>query len=148
MKFFLKEGSIKSSIGSGGRYDNAIGGLIGSDQSFPTVGISFGLDVIFTAFELNGKVAVESEIDVYIIPMGVEKEALQLATTLRQQRKRVVVELSHKKLRKAMDKANRENIPNVIVLGEQEVKNNTYQLKNMMTGTTEEKSYNFSKPLL
>ena len=147
-EIFLKEGSIKSSIGSGGRYDNAIGGLIGSDQSFPTVGISFGLDVIFTAFELNGKVAVESEIDVYIIPMGVEKEALQLATTLRQQRKRVVVELSHKKLRKAMDKANRENIPNVIVLGEQEVKNNTYQLKNMMTGTTEEKSYNFSKPLL
>ncbi|MGE7917116.1 histidine--tRNA ligase [Lysinibacillus xylanilyticus] len=143
-ELFLKDGSIKSSIGSGGRYDNAIGGLIGIDQSFPTVGISFGLDVIFTAFELNGKAAAESEIDVYIIAIGVEKEALQLATTLRQQGKRAVVELGDKKLRKAMDKANRENIPNVIVLGEQEVKNNTYQLKDMMTGTTKEKIYNFN----
>ncbi|MDN4495552.1 His/Gly/Thr/Pro-type tRNA ligase C-terminal domain-containing protein [Ureibacillus aquaedulcis] len=122
--------------------------MIGSDQSFPTVGISFGLDVIFTVFELNGKVAVISEIDVFIIPMVVEKVALQLDTTLRQQGKRVVVELSDKKIRKAMDKANRENIPNVIVLGELEVKDNTYQLKNIMTGATEEKSYIFSKPLL
>lgn len=142
-EIFLKDGSIKSSIGSGGRYDNAIGGLIGNDQSFPTVGISFGLDVIFTAFELNEKVAVESEIDIYIIPIGVEREALQLAATLRQQGKRTVVELGDKKLRKAMDKANRENIPNVIVLGEQEVKNNTYQIKDMITGTSEEKNYIF-----
>ena len=142
-EIFLKDGSIKSSIGSGGRYDNAIGGLIGNDQSFPTVGISFGLDVIFTAFELNEKVAVESEIDIYIIPIGVEREALQLASTLRQQGKRTVVELGDKKLRKAMDKANRENIPNVIVLGEQEVKNNTYQIKDMITGTSEEKNYTF-----
>ena len=142
-EIFLKDGSIKSSIGSGGRYDNAIGGLIGNDQSFPTVGISFGLDVIFTAFELNEKVAVESEIDIYIIPIGVEREALQLASTLRQQGKRTVVELGDKKLRKAMDKANRENIPNVIVLGEQEVKNNTYQIKDMITGTSEEKNYIF-----
>lgn len=142
-EIFLKDGSIKSSIGSGGRYDNAIGGLIGNDKSFPTVGISFGLDVIFTAFELNEKVAVESEIDIYIIPIGVEREALQLASTLRQQGKRTVVELGDKKLRKAMDKANRENIPNVIVLGEQEVKNNTYQIKDMITGTSEEKNYIF-----
>lgn len=51
-EIFLRDGSIKSSIGSGGRYDNAIGGLIGSDADFATVGISFGLDVIYTAFEL------------------------------------------------------------------------------------------------
>lgn len=50
-ELFLKDGAIKSSIGGGGRYDNAIGGLIGSEEEFSTVGISFGLDVIYTAME-------------------------------------------------------------------------------------------------
>ena len=48
-EIFLSDKSIKSSIGSGGRYDNAIGGLIGTNESFSTVGISLGLDVIYTA---------------------------------------------------------------------------------------------------
>lgn len=40
-ELFLADGAIKSSIGSGGRYDNAIGGLLGTDESLATVGISF-----------------------------------------------------------------------------------------------------------
>lgn len=133
-EIFLRDGSIKSSIGSGGRYDNAIGGLIGSDADFATVGISFGLDVIYTAFELAGKVEAVAEVDVYIIPMGTEKEALRLANTLRAEGKRVEVELSGKKLRKAMEKANREGIGQVIVLGEQEVVEGKYKVKDMETG--------------
>lgn len=133
-EIFLRDGSIKSSIGSGGRYDNAIGGLIGSDANFATVGISFGLDVIYTAFELAGNGKAEAEVDVYIIPIGTEKEALRLATKLRADGKRVEVELSGKKLRKAMDKANREGIAQVIVLGEQEVMEGTYKVKDMVTG--------------
>ncbi len=48
-EIFLTNQSIKSSIGSGGRYDQAIGGLIGTGENYSTVGISFGLDVIYTA---------------------------------------------------------------------------------------------------
>jgi len=136
-EIFLRDGSIKSSIGSGGRYDNAIGGLIGSDADFATVGISFGLDVIYTAFELAGKVKALATVDVMIIPMGTEKEALCLASTLRAQGKRVEVELSGKKLRKAMEKANREGIAQVIVLGEREVADGMYEVKDMVTGEVE-----------
>src|SRR5699024_11148232 len=54
-EIFLSDQSIKSSIGSGGRYDNAIGGLIGTNENFSTVGISFGLDVIYTAMSTSNK---------------------------------------------------------------------------------------------
>lgn len=140
-EIFLRDGAIKSSIGSGGRYDNAIGGLIGSDADFATVGISFGLDVIYTAFELAGKEDRSAHVDVYIIPIGTEKEALRLAHALRQSGKRVEVELSGKKLRKAMDKANRNQVAQVIVLGEQEIAQGTYEVKDMRTG--EVQSYCF-----
>lgn len=133
-ELFLKDGAIKSSIGGGGRYDNAIGGLIGSEEKISTVGISFGLDVIYTALEQRENNAAQALVDILIIPLNTEKEALRLAWQLRQQGSRVEVELSGKKLRKTMDKANRENIRNVIILGGNEIQSGRYELKDMQTG--------------
>lgn len=137
-ELFLKDGAIKSSIGGGGRYDNAIGGLIGSEEKISTVGISFGLDVIYTAMEQRENNANQSLVDIYIIPLNTEKEALRIAWQLRQQGNRVEVELSGKKLRKAMEKANRENIRKVVILGENEIQRGRYGLKDMKTGDVEQ----------
>lgn len=137
-ELFLKDGAIKSSIGGGGRYDNAIGGLIGSEEKISTVGISFGLDVIYTAMEQREIHANEALVDIFIIPLNTEKEALRLAWQLRQQGNRVEVELSGKKLRKAMEKANREKIRKVIILGENEIQSGRYELKDMLTGDVEQ----------
>ncbi|MFS0875931.1 histidine--tRNA ligase [Solibacillus isronensis] len=137
-ELFLKDGAIKSSIGGGGRYDNAIGGLIGSEKKISTVGISFGLDVIYTAMEQREIHANEALVDIFIIPLNTEKEALRLAWQLRQQGNRVEVELSGKKLRKAMEKANREKIRKVIILGENEIQSGRYELKDMLTGDVEQ----------
>ncbi|MFJ7973753.1 histidine--tRNA ligase [Psychrobacillus sp. NPDC096389] len=142
-EIFLADGRIRSSIGSGGRYDNAIGGLLNSEKTFATVGISFGLDVIYLAFELLGRVNKCSLIDIYIIPIGTVKEALKLATNLRSQGKRVEVELSNKKVNKAMERANREGVAHVIVLGNDEILNGFYYIKNMQTGKSEKVVYNF-----
>lgn len=142
-EIFLADGTIRSSIGSGGRYDNAIGGLLNSDKTFATVGISFGLDVIYYAFELLERVNKCSVIDIYIIPMGTVKEALKLATNLRSEGKRVEVELSNKKVNKAMERANREGVSHVIVLGNDEIINGVYRIKNMQTGESEKVVYNF-----
>lgn len=136
-ELFLKDGAIKSSIGGGGRYDNAIGGLIGSEEKIATVGISFGLDVIYTAMEQREENVNEALVDISIIPLNTEKEALRLAWQLRQQGNRVEVELSGKKLRKAMEKANRENIRKVIILGENEIQSGRYEMKDMQTGEVE-----------
>ncbi|MBM7667299.1 histidyl-tRNA synthetase [Solibacillus kalamii] len=137
-ELFLKDDVIKSSIGGGGRYDNAIGGLTGSEEKFSTVGISFGLDVIYTAMEQRENSANQVLLDIFIIPLNTEKEALRLAWQLRQQGNRVEVELSGKKLRKAMEKANRENIRKVIILGENEIKSGRYEMKDMQTGKVEQ----------
>lgn len=137
-ELFLKDSAIKSSIGGGGRYDNAIGGLIGSEEKISTVGISFGLDVIYTAMEQREIHANEAFVDIFIIPLNTEKEAMRLAWQLRQQGNRVEVELSGKKLRKAMEKANREKIRKVIILGEDEIQSGRYELKDMLTGDVEQ----------
>lgn len=141
-EIFVRDGRIKSSIGSGGRYDNAIGGLLGGTEKFATVGISFGLDVIFTAMMLGKQKNPQAPIDIYIIPINTIAESLVLAKALRKE-DRVEVELSGKKIRKAMDKANRENIPFVIVLGEEEVTQGQYILKNMHTGDSSIKRFVF-----
>lgn len=142
---FLDDQSIKSSIASGGRYDNAIGGLAGTDRQLPTVGISFGLDVIYTylANEVDDKV-VRSNVDYYIIPMNTKKEALLVANTLREKGHRVECELNDKKVGKALDKANKEGIPNVIIIGENEVKDNAFKIKNMVTGKEEKVEFTFN----
>ena len=143
-EIFLTGGNIRSSIGSGGRYDNAIGGLLQSEKKFATVGISFGLDVLYLAFELEGRVNQAAEIDMYIVPLGTEKKALQLATVLRSKGLRVEVELAKKKLNKAMEKANRESIENVIVLGSDEIEDGSYTIKNMKTGERTKVVYDFN----
>ncbi|MED1865874.1 histidine--tRNA ligase [Fictibacillus nanhaiensis] len=134
-EIFLADQSIKSSIGSGGRYDNAIGGLIGTNDKFSTVGISFGLDVIYTAISLAKNGLNEgTDVDYYVIPIGTRKEALLVANDLRKKGYKVESEMGNRKLGKALEKANKEKIRCVIIIGEEEVLNNHYQVKDMATG--------------
>ncbi|MFE4523725.1 histidine--tRNA ligase [Cytobacillus firmus] len=145
-EIFLVDPIIKSSIGSGGRYDNAIGGLIGTNQKFSTVGISFGLDVIYTAVEKTMETSsVHSYLDYYVIPINTLIESLLVANFFREKGYRVELELGNKKLRKALDKANIENIRNVIIVGENEVKNNYFKIKDMFTGEEKKESFQFYK---
>ncbi|MCM3601137.1 histidine--tRNA ligase [Robertmurraya korlensis] len=144
-EIFLDDQSIKSSIGSGGRYDNAIGGLIGTNQEFSTVGISFGLDVIYTAMNSTVKELKENpNVDYYIVPLGTQKESLLVANDLRNKGYKVEYEMSNKKLGKALDKANKEKIRNVIIIGEDEVRNNQYKVKDMLSGDERTESYPFT----
>lgn len=144
-EIFLSDQSIKSSIGSGGRYDNAIGGLIGTNENFSTVGISFGLDVIYTAMSTSEKELKEnSNVDYYIVPLGTQKESLLVANYLRNKGYKVEYEMSNKKLGKALDKANKEKIRNVIIIGEDEVKNNQFKVKDMFSGDERIELYQFN----
>ncbi|MET3195242.1 histidine--tRNA ligase [Bacillus sp. OAE603] len=144
-EIFLSNQTIKSSIGSGGRYDNAIRGLIGTDQTFSTVGISFGLDVIYTAMNLLDKVFTdESNVDYYVIPLNAQKEGLVVASYLRQKGNNVELEMGNKKLSKALDRANKENIRQVVIIGENEVKNNHYKIKDMVSGDEKIESFIFN----
>jgi histidyl-tRNA synthetase len=135
-EIFLADGSITSSIGSGGRYDQIIGSFLDNGETYPTVGISFGLDVIYTTLaEKLGSSPRSSKVELFIIPMGTNSECLKLAQQLRQSGIRVEMELSRRKLKKSLDYANKENIPFVIIMGENELKDGVVNLKNMIEGS-------------
>jgi histidyl-tRNA synthetase len=141
-EIFLADQRIKSSIGSGGRYDNAIGGLIGTNESFSTVGISFGLDVIYTAMSQPiGE--TESDLDFYIIPIGTPKESLLAAKYLRNKGYKVEVEMGGKKLGKALEKANKEKVRLVAIIGIEEVEKKVIKIKDMVTGEERTEEFGF-----
>ena len=65
--------------------------------------------------------------------MNTFKESLKLADTIRNYGYKVEVEMKDKKIKKALDYANKKNIPYVIILGEDEVQKQELNLKNMFT---------------
>lgn len=134
---------IKSSIGGGGRYDKMITEWINDGKAYPAVGISFGLSVIYEIIKNREESQTKSLVDIYIIPMGTNKESLKLADDLREISFNVEVEMQSQKLKKCFEYANREKIPYVIVLGENELTQNSFKIKDMLSG--EEKSIFFDK---
>ena len=139
---YEKNGKIKGSIGAGGRYDKIIGNFIGDGESYPTVGISFGLSSIYELLKNSNSFDNQSQTDILIIPINTDIECLKIANEIRSFGFCVEVEMTNKKLKKSMDFANKEKIPYVIVLGEDEVKKKSFVLKNMFNGNITEVKMN------
>lgn len=126
---YVANGSIKSSIGGGGRYDNMIGEFINDGKKYPAVGISFGLDVIFEI--LREKQTTLCNTDVYIIPMNNNFLALKIADELRKNEVKADIEMNNLKLKKALSIVNEKKVPIVIILAENEIKENKIIIKDM-----------------
>ena len=133
---------LTCSIGGGGRYDNMITDFINDGNEYPAVGISFGLSAIYEILRKREQFKNKSLIDIYVIPMNTQKESLILANNLRKLGYKVDIEMNDRKLKKSFEFANREKIPYVIVLGEDEINNNYFNLKNMITGEQEKININ------
>ena len=124
------------SIGGGGRYDD-LTGIFGM-KNMSGVGISFGLDRIYLVLEeleLFPETITKST-EVLFINFG-EKEALyslKAIKTLRENGINAELYPDNAKMKKQMNYANKRNIPFVIIVGEQEIENNLFALKNMITG--------------
>ena len=132
---YVKDGSITSSIGGGGRYDKMITDFIGNGTKYPAVGISFGLNVIYEILKNREEFAEKALTDIYIIPMGTEIECLKIAQVLRKAGYKTEVEMKNRKMRKALDYANVEHIPYVFILGEDELNDNCITVRNMIEKT-------------
>lgn len=129
-----KSGYLTSSIGGGGRYDNMITEFINDGEIYPAVGVSFGLSSLYELLKERQEFKNSNNIDLYIIPMKTFKESFIITNKLRSMGLNVLLELEDKKLRKCLDFANKESIKYVIIIGEDEIKNNKATLKNMITG--------------
>ena len=127
------------SICSGGRYENLTAYY--TDQKLPGIGISIGLTRLFDQL-LDAKLITSENnglVDVLIIPL--EKEnlsyALNVSTKLRDAAVNVDVYYLDKGMKQKMKYADRLNIPYVILIGEDEVRQDLVTLKNMKTGEQE-----------
>ena len=134
-EFFDKKLRITSSLGGGGRYDKIITDFIDNGEKYPACGLSFGLEPIYAI--LKEEISKSSLIDCLVIQMNQDIEALKLTTKLRDNSIKAVLEMNKRKIKKSFEFANKENIKYVIVVGEDEVAQKKYSLKNMETGNQE-----------
>ncbi|WP_291965268.1 histidine--tRNA ligase, partial [Maribacter sp.] len=130
------------SIGGGGRYDD-LTGIFGL-KNVSGVGISFGLDRIYLVLEDLDLFpeAIDRSLQVLCVNFG-EREAMAALKVVSQLRKSGVkadIYPSSAKMQKQMKYANNRNVPYVILLGEQELENNSFVVKNMLEGSQQEYS--------
>lgn len=138
------EGVQMGSIGGGGRYDDltSIFGL----KNVGGVGISFGLDRIYLVLEELDlfPATIASAPKVFFVNFG-DQEAQNCIKLIQQLRAEgVSAELypSSAKMQKQMKYANSRNYPFVVLLGEQELNDQTVVVKNMESGDQQTVSQN------
>ena len=138
-EFFDREERLSCALGGGGRYDKIITNFMDNGNSYPAVGLSFGLEPIFNIkkMEYDDK----SLIDIYMVPLDTNVDTLKLATVLRENGYRILIEMNKKKIAKCFEYADRENIPYVMIIGLNEVENNCFKIKDMK----KKEEYSFSR---
>ena len=132
---YEKNGKINGSIGAGGRYDRMIADFINDGNEYPTVGISFGLSSIYELLKDNDMFNKKSDTDICIIPIDTAIESLKAANFLRTLGYNVEIEMRNVKLKKSLDYANKEKIPYVIIIGEDEISKKEVVVKEMFNNT-------------
>ena len=135
---FLNDYPSLGSICSGGRYDNLAEYY--TKQKLPGVGISIGLTRLF--YQLNEAKLIKFEDDVLtkvlIIPMkGYIDQAIQIANNLREKDINTQIYLEKGKMGKKFGFADKLDIPYTLIVGEEEVKQEKYTLRDMETGEQE-----------
>jgi len=138
---FLNDYMSLGSVSSGGRYDSLT--KYYTDKPFPGVGMSIGLTRLFSKFKELQIIKAEKKCnaDVMVLSLSQDDEAIALASKLRKDGVKVDMCYIAKGMKQKMQYASRLMIPYVILLGEDEVKNNLVALKNMNTGEQVSISY-------
>jgi len=125
------------SIGGGGRY-NDLTSLFGV-PNVPGVGISFGVDRIYDVLEEKNlfPASVEQTTKILFFNLGdaESKEAYQLMGTLRAKKIACEIYPDKSKFDKQFKYAEKKGIPNIIIIGSDELSKKVCTLKNLTTGT-------------
>ena len=129
---FLNQYKNLGSICSGGRYDNLAEYY--TERKMPGVGISIGLSRLFFQLMDNEIISAKEEAisDVLIISMTDDCEmCAKVAAKLREKNINVQINIEQQKLGKKFKYADNLNVKYVIIIGEDEIKNNMITIKDM-----------------
>ncbi|HZM64540.1 MAG TPA: histidine--tRNA ligase [Candidatus Saccharimonadales bacterium] len=124
----------------GGRYDGLVG-LFGVDP-VPTVGFGFG-DVTLQNFLEGHKLLPpeRSDTDIYAVVIGqTYGPALRAIQEMRDMGLNVAVDITGRKIDKQIQTAVKKNIHYAIFIGEKELSEEQFEIKNLVTGVSERHS--------
>ncbi len=125
----------QSTVCGGGRYDGLISQMGG--QPTPSLGFAMGIERLMMVLNAQGTELPEAATcDLYIATMGenASLKATALCNELRDFGYSVQTDICSKGLKAQMKFANKINAKFIIVLGDDELSNNTAKLKNMQSG--------------
>ena len=124
------------SIGGGGRYDDLTNSF--GLKNMSGIGVSFGFDRLYLVLdELDlFPININLNTEVLFVNLGNESVEIALNKINKLRSKGVISEIypSDIKLSKQLNYANKKKIPFVVIIGDEEIKNNKITLKNMSTG--------------
>jgi histidyl-tRNA synthetase len=135
---FLKDEQImSSSIAGGGRWDQMIGKYL-QDQTkeYPATGVAFGLEPIMEIIKKREGMDKKTTADLFIIPIGDSslKESIKITQLLRKEGINTSIDLLKRNVGKNIEYADKLGITYVGFLGENEIKENVINIKNIKTG--------------
>ena len=121
----------------GGRYDGLVG-LFGAEP-VPTVGFAPGLTMTQLFLESHGLLPeFVSTTDVYMVVLGdIHKSARKLADDLREEGVRVAIDTTDRKIDRQIRTAVKQKINYLLFVGEQEIRDEMYRLKDVASETEE-----------
>ncbi len=137
------------SCGGGGRYDNLIGDLC--SIQIPAVGVGIGFDRTLEAAVQLGLVP-ETKAPCRVLVTIFSEEAvatsLETAQMLRKNKIDTIVYPEEDKIGKQLKYANQQQIPWVIIIGDEELAKNKISLKNMISGDQQQLSFQEATKLI
>lgn len=125
----------------GGRYDGLVG-LFGGEP-ISAVGFAPGLSMTELFLQVHNLVPVEgSSTDIYVIVIGdALRGAMKLASRLREEGINVELDITSRKLDKQLKTAVKKDVAHVMFIGDDELKQEVYSLKNIQTGVEQKLSF-------
>lgn len=140
----ILEGGV-GSIGGCGRYDHLVASFIG--EEIPATGGSFGIERIIDVMKDRNMLAPFSQKTELLLMVALNDslmpKAYKYANELRNKGLNVMLYPDSKKIDKILSFANKKQIAYVVLLGENEDKDNVLTLKDMQAGT--QKAYTLTE---
>lgn len=137
---FDSESPNRNSLMGGGRYDGLVG-LFGVEP-VPTVGFGLGDLRVASFMEAHGLTPkLPPETDVYVVLAGdILQQAQSAINELRESGVNVAVDFSGRKLDKQLATAAKKGVRYALIIGEQELADKQFTLRDLEKGTEEKRS--------
>lgn len=138
----IKDFGAQNVLCAGGRYNNLVENLDG--PATPAVGFGLGSERLLLALEHeNIDIALTKSVDVYVIPMTLDKTfSFSLVYLLRTLGLSVETDYLNRKLANSFKYAEKINAKYTVVIGEDEIEKEYFTVKNMKTREEEKVSKN------